>query len=75
MSKYYKRAFLNRGEGTALIEIDYEDRYGAIKITDCSRSISLSFSTSTKKETAAAKFKIDKLIAELTVLQTKLGDA
>ena len=68
MKPYYKRCYLNKGEGTANLEISYVGGYGHVKISDCNRQVTLSIDTSTTKEFKNSAYKIDKLISELTAL-------
>lgn len=70
--KYYRRIFLNRGKGVASLELDFEDSYGTVKISDCNRAVSLSFDYSNKKERENSEFKLNKLISELSALKEKL---
>lgn len=70
--KYYKRLFLNKKEGTAFLELSYEDGYGNIKISDCNKSISLSIDTSNKKERENSLYKIDLILLELSKYKAKL---
>jgi len=72
LKKYYKRLFLNKGEGTAFLELTYEDGYGGVKIADCNRAVTLSIDTSNKKEKENSLHKIDVLISELSKYKTKL---
>lgn len=72
MKKYYKRTFLNRGKGVASLEIDFEDTWGTVKISDCNRAVSLSFDFSNKKEKDNSIFKINTLVSELTKLKQKI---
>lgn len=72
MKKYYRRTFLNKGKGVASLEIDFEDVYGSVKISDCNRAVSLSFDFSNKKEKDNSLFKINTLVTELTVLKQKI---
>ena len=84
MNKEYKyfRTFLNKDKGLAAVEVAVEDNYGSLDISDCTRKISLDFSTDTprgKKVSAADKArvraKINKLREALDFLEEGLlGD-
>jgi len=72
-SKYYKRKFLNKTKGVAAIEVtgNYNERFNQwvdmdIKISDCNRSINLSYLAYTKKEVKDAIDKFNILISEIT---------
>lgn len=80
--KYYKRGFLNKGEGTAAFEADlsgdqYEtdgDKYFSAYfcISDCSRKITLDFGGNTEEMMSNSLHKIDTLISELSHFRDKL---
>ena len=74
MKKYYKRVFLNKGKGVALVEIDDDgEGYGSVKITDCNRNITLSCPTYSDKEKKNSIVKLDRLIEELVKYRRMMG--
>jgi len=71
--KYYKRKFLNKTKGIAAIEVtgNFNERFNQwaemdIKISDCNRSINLSYLAYTKKDVKDAIDKFNILISEIT---------
>jgi hypothetical protein len=63
VSKEYKyfRTFLNKDKGLAAVEVAVEDNYASLDISDCSRKVSIDFSTTTtrgKKVSNADKVRI-----------------
>ena len=73
---YYKRTFLNKKEGTALVECRVRgDTFGTVKITDCNRSVTLEFNSYDEPKRDLMAYKIDKLISELTAFRDKLMKA
>jgi hypothetical protein len=79
--KYYKRGFLNKGEGMAAFEAnvefeDWEDYIGCVtahfSITDCNRKVCLDFCAHDQQAYEDSMNKINILIEELANLQSNL---
>lgn len=76
--KYNSRAFLNENKGLAAIEItistngEYIESY--VVISDCHKSITLDLSSYSKERFNSNMNKLNKIISELTVLETKLKE-
>lgn len=78
--KYYKRTFLNKKEGVALIESRVStDENGfkdaGVKITDCNRQVSLEFNFWNVETKDNTQYKINKLIEELEAFRAALFPA
>ena len=81
--KYYKRGFLNSGEGMAAFEsnVEYDTEYAGasidanFKISDCNRQVSLDFYCYNDNDYEGAMFKLDTLAAELKEFGKKLKAA
>lgn len=85
-NKYHRRAFLNAGKGSAMIEASvvddsWEDKkrgkrqpgvMGSVHITDCSRGVHISFYVNNAKTLREALAKADKLIGTLEELRDSL---
>jgi hypothetical protein len=80
MSKYYKRTWLNKKEGTAFIECMYEGSFGShndcsVKFGDCHRTSSIDFSFFDKKTKAERVAKLSSIIDELLLLKEHMEKA
>ena len=76
--KYNSRAFLNKSIGIAAIEINLETSENYIEshitISDCNKTVTLDLSSYSKERFKKNMNKLQKLISELTVLETKLKE-
>jgi hypothetical protein len=75
--KFYKRSFLNKTEGSAVIETkcNHEHEFAAsatLKITDCNHTVNIDLDFWDPKLKAEKKYKLDKLISELEAFRTAL---
>lgn len=80
MSKYYKRSWLNKKEGTAFIECLYEPSFGShhecsVKIGDCYKTSNIDFVFYDKKTKAEKVAKLSSIIDELIALKVVLEEA
>ena len=81
--KYYKRGFLNEGEGMAAFEcnVTYEPEcrhnsvYADFSIRDCNRQVCLEFSIYEESDYQKAMFKVNSLLIELEAFKKKLQNA
>lgn len=84
--KLYRRKFINKNVGAAVIVVDFDKWGGRVHITDCSRSINLEFNTysdydddmtpaskaARRKDLKDSIAKADVLVSEFTVVKEYL---
>lgn len=82
--KYYKRDFLNKGEGMAVFEAyvdwvespEYNTGIDAgFSITDCNRKISLDFYVHNDESFENAEYKLNTLIDQLNIFKGHIQEA
>jgi len=85
-SRFYSRKFLNKKEGAAVIEVNFDRWGGRVHISDCSRSINLEFNgysdfdddltpaakAARKKALKDSIAKADLLVSEFTLVKEHL---
>ena len=77
MTKYYKRSWLNKKEGTAFVECTYEPSFGShhdcsFKLGDCHKTSTIDLSFHDKKTKAERVAKLSSIIDELILLKEAL---